>query len=132
MTNGGSAVGNTALSIETREAGERELVGVVGDAFRPEPNRFALVPELRLFVAILEDAHFCLTKWDRVHPRTHADAVAWVFGEGASAPYCSFGEICVLLGLDPSAVRAQFLRDAGRVLKMDRDRSGELLHLGIG
>lgn len=120
-------MGNTAMSAETHELGERELVAAAGaDAFRHAPNRFALVPELRLFVAILEDAHFCLTKWERVHPRTHADAVAWIFGEGSSAPYCSFAEICALLGLDPAAVRAQFLREMGPAARAAIKTGGQL------
>lgn len=66
-------------------------------------------PEIRLLAAILEDACFCLRPGAFVSRETRDDAVAWVRGEVRSAPFCSFREVCDILGLDAQAVATTLL-----------------------
>lgn len=70
-------------------------------------------PEIRLLAAILEDACFCLHPGALVSPDTRADAIAWVRGEVRSATFCSFREVCDILGLDVQTVRSTLLARAG-------------------
>lgn len=69
-------------------------------------------PAIRLLAAILEDACFCLAPAALVSRGTRADAIAWVRGEVESAAFCSFGEVCDVLGLDVEAVRHALLARA--------------------
>jgi hypothetical protein len=69
-------------------------------------------PTIRLLAAILEDACFCLEPAAMVSRDTRADAIAWVRGEVESAAFCSFREVCDILGLDVNAVRAALLARA--------------------
>ena len=79
--------------------------GVVGLAHA----RSARIPELRLFAAILDDAVLCLSPNAMVHPQTRTETLAWVRGEFDSVPACSFREICAVLELDETCVRARLL-----------------------
>src|SRR5262245_5415429 len=71
-------------------------------------------PELRLYAAILEDARLCLSSREYVTAETRAETRAWVDGAIASAPLCSFREICEMFMLDEAAVRRSLLGDFRR------------------
>lgn len=90
-----------------------------GAALAPAPTLHTVpaTPEIRLLAAILEDACFCLHPGALVSRDTRADAVAWVRGEVRSAAYCSFREVCDILGLDVQAVRDTLLTRAGATLE---------------
>lgn len=72
---------------------------------RPVPP----TPEISLLAAILEDACFCVRRGALVSRETRDDAIAWLLGEVRSAPFCSFREVCDVLGLDAQAVRSELL-----------------------
>lgn len=80
-------------------------------ALAPAPDRrhVPATPEIRLLAAILEDACFCLHPASLVSRDTRDDAIAWVRGEVQSAAFCSFREVCDILGLDAPAVRNALL-----------------------
>jgi len=73
-------------------------------------RRQLVSPGVRLVAAILEDACMCLSPRALVGARTRADAVAWVKGEVRSAPFCSFREVCSIMGLDEAQARRRLLR----------------------
>jgi hypothetical protein len=76
------------------------------------PRALVETPVIRLLAAILADACFCLEPASLVSRDTRDDTVAWVRGEIESAAFCSFGEVCDILGLDLNAVRATMLARA--------------------
>jgi hypothetical protein len=92
----------------------RERPDLEGELTNVASERRALVatPTTRLLAAILEDACFCLEPASLVSRDTRADAIAWLRGEVASAAFCSFREVCDILGLDANAVRATLLARA--------------------
>jgi hypothetical protein len=67
-----------------------------------------LAPELRLMMAVLEDAIDCITKYrsaaDREGRRIFDEEQQWVYSEESQWLY-SFGSMCDVLDLDAEAVR---------------------------
>src|SRR5262249_46593201 len=67
------------------------------------------IPEVRLLVAILEDALQCIARNAAAHAGRHRrqfhDAYAWVFEEPAEEWPFAFANVCGVLGLDAAAVR---------------------------
>lgn len=66
-------------------------------------------PSVLLLVAILTDASACLAPGALVDARAREDAAAWVRGEIASAPLCSFEEVCAIFDLDEERLRFHLL-----------------------
>ncbi len=67
-----------------------------------------LAPELRLMMAVLEDAIDCITKYrsaaDREGRRIFDEEQQWLYSEESQWLY-SFGSMCDVLDLDAEAVR---------------------------
>ena len=75
-------------------------------ATRPGIGR---IPEVRLLIAILEDALQCIARSAAARTggrrRQFHDAYAWVFEEPAAEWPFAFENVCGVLGLDATAVR---------------------------
>jgi hypothetical protein len=98
----------------TSSAAELPLKLVEPDLMLPvqvQPRaRADVLPEMRLMVAVLQDAVDCIRKRSAADPtgRTARDAAAWMSSRDTDWPF-SFERICEALGLDADRVRAVLL-----------------------
>ncbi len=95
---------------------DRNLSGVPGDLLQPHiilpsqhfGDRKSLLPEIRLMVAVVEDAINCAEKYraatDRRSRRLFGEVMQWFSAQESDWPY-SFESICDVLRLDANAVR---------------------------
>lgn len=79
----------------------------------PSPNFFRRYPEVGLMYAVLQDALHCFrgrsSRSPRNAQRLAREAEEWFFSDDVDWPF-SFLNMCAVLGLDPSYIRAGLRR----------------------
>jgi hypothetical protein len=93
-------------------AGSSEIIPLTPDAVLPEqffPASKADTPEIRLMMAILEDAVQIIRSNRTRQHRAVAEARRWVLSDDVSWPF-SFVNVCEILGLPLGGTREMVLR----------------------